>query len=166
MPFNVFSARRIATPGKGILALHPLVDVLEGRRFMSASVHDGVLTIDADDDDQSLHADAPRNEMPLHGDRVDDDGAPEMVVMDDAASVFSDRSIDASAEVMFSNLFHNRRGRPAPLALPAPEQIAQEGDETSDESESQDRFASRPLGGTMRPYLVARLDAGEETPFA
>jgi hypothetical protein len=42
-----FSGRRIKTPERGLLALHPFVDVLEGRSLFTATAHDGVMDVTA-----------------------------------------------------------------------------------------------------------------------
>src|SRR5688572_17030223 len=39
------SGRRIKAPERGLLAIHPFVDVLEGRSLFTATAHDGVMDV-------------------------------------------------------------------------------------------------------------------------
>src|SRR2546423_5492322 len=41
------SGRRIKAPERGLLAMHPFVDVLEGRSLFTATAHDGVMNVTA-----------------------------------------------------------------------------------------------------------------------
>src|SRR4051812_34696 len=41
-----FSSSQIDTPSRGVFAMHPFVDVLEGRSFLCAPGHKGVFAVD------------------------------------------------------------------------------------------------------------------------
>src|SRR5436853_291341 len=117
----LFSSRRIRGPRQGMLGMHPLVDVLEGRSFLCATLHDGVVAVedptgDAGKPDQLLTQDQETGHPSCFSREekrnvlLAEDGAPVQVVLpwQQERAVFSRSSIDEGGETLFANLFHDR----------------------------------------------------------
>jgi hypothetical protein len=176
----LFSARRIKTPERGLLAMHPFVDVLEGRSLFTASAVDGVLAVDAvvdvpnRDSAASPWSTEPIDAAPATDGPLDDTDVliarttPGAVVLkpNTTGSAFSsERTIGDTDETLFGNVVWDRRGRYEPQPLPTEEQIAAaRADSTGrtffaadDGGIDASPFASdRPLTGAMSPYLTMR----------
>jgi hypothetical protein len=166
-----FSGRRIKTPERGLLAMHPFVDVLEGRSLFTATAHDGVLDVTA-------VADAPAGEATeaswsteyIDGESAaaaaDDDGlagllaatTPSRIELDaeTTGSAFADAGpIGDTGQTLFGNIQWDRRGRAESPPLPTDAQLAAARQTLPAGPTHGSTFhAGRTLTGAMRPYLM------------
>lgn len=171
-----FSAKRIKTPSRGLLSMHPFVDVLEGRNLFTATAHDGLLDIgQLVDGPASDHAVSPWSNTTI-GDAAGDDAIVDPAVAlarqttphqfglkpETSGAPFSDRTIGDSPWALFGNALHDRRGKFDPQPLPTDEQIA--AARAADEGEPV--FATgRTLSGAMAPFMTMAMTQGNH-PFA
>lgn len=167
----VFSSRQINTPSRGVFSMHPFVDVLEGRSFLCATVHEGVFAVEALDATSAPRPAAaeatPAETDGLRAVEFDagaarpglllSDGAPAHVVVGvgDDEGVFSTAPITGGDETLFANVFRDRRGAPAPLALPAPPitDLATSAQPATDAPPSTPFYGGRAMNGAMRPFI-------------
>ncbi|HEX8912582.1 MAG TPA: hypothetical protein VF796_09515 [Humisphaera sp.] len=177
----MFSGRRIKAPERGLLAMHPFVDVLEGRSLFSAVAHDGVVDVDAVVDVPAREgAGSPWSTRAIGSGAAveadDDDGTAALVVRTTPGQVevkpatpgsafASGRTIGDTNQTLFENVVWDRRGKLEPVPLPTDEQIAAARAAGTgrtyyepDESGNTDSpFATgRTLTGAMAPYLTMR----------
>jgi hypothetical protein len=177
MLLSQFSGRRIKRPEKGLLSMHPFVDVLEGRNLFTATLQDGVLNVHAvidapaSDDTPSFWSQEPITADDLS---ADDSGGglsellatttPNVIELGHgvAASAFAtDTIIGDDAQTLFGNALYDRRGRFEQQPLPSDEQIAAARENMADSPFR----AGRPLTGAMAPYLTMTVHH-ETHPFA
>lgn len=178
MLLSNFSGRRIKRPEQGLLALHPFVDVLEGRNLFTATLHDGTLNVTAvidapaADDTPSFWSDQPITT----GDAATDEAAgglhellttttPGHIALAHGVtgSAFaSDTLIGDNDSTLFGNALYDRRGRFDQQPLPTDEQLAAARVNMNADNPFR---AGRPLTGAMRPYLTMTVEH-ETHPFA
>lgn len=171
-----FSVKRIKTPSKGLLSMHPFVDVLEGRNLFTAVAHDGNLEIaQLVDGPASEHVTSPWSNTAI-ADTADDD-----VIVDAGAALarqttphhfelkpetsdapFSDRTIADTPWALFGNALHDRRGRFEPQEIPTDEQIAAA---RAADTGGPVFATGRSLNGAMAPFMTMSA-AQQNHPFA
>lgn len=178
----LFSGRRIAAPERGLLAMHPFVDVLEGRSLFTATAHDGVLDVTAVVDAPPGEAAAsPWSVLPVSADAQG--GPPQVDAADGlgtllaattpprielrpgtAGSAFAGEvTIGDSPATLFGHGLHDRRGRDECPALPSPGQVAAARAAGSPVGGGNSPFSiGRPLTGAMRPYLTMAVEQADE----
>ena len=168
----LFSGKRIKTPERGLLSMHPLVDVLEGRSLFTGAAHDGVVDIEA-----VIEAPAsPRGRSPWSVQTIEPKAvvdappttdlairhAPGQIQVKPTAtgSAFGDETvIGDSDQTLFANVIWDRRGRFDPVPMPTDEQIAAARaarDAAEVDVSSADFAQGRSLTGAMNPFLVMK----------
>lgn len=171
-----FSLKRIKAPSKGLLSMHPFVDVLEGRNLFTGSAHDGILDVQQVVDARSSEVRA----MPWSANTIADE--TDAIVVDSPATAlvrqttphqfelkpetsgtaFSESSIDDTPWALFGNALHDRRGTFEPQPLPTEEQIAAARNaDTGDVVFS----TARSMTGAMAPFLTMSITQ-QNHPFA
>ena len=172
-----FSLKRIKTPTRGLLSMHPFVDVLEGRSLFTAAAHDGLLEIkQVVDVPSSEHSLSPWSSTSIGTDLsadVIEDPALELARQtsphqfelkpDTTDAAFSTAAIDDSPWALFGNALHDRRGRYEPQEIPSDEAIAAARDSTVPDDPV---FATaRSMSGAMAPFMTMTA-AQQNHPFA
>ncbi len=171
-----FSLKKIKAPTRGLLSMHPFVDVLEGRSLFTATAHDTVLAIECTiDAAPPEHAVSPWSNQTIGGEAVDVVEAPATALARQTAphhfelkpethSSFSDSTIGDGGWALFGNALHDRRGRFESQPIPSDEAIAaaREARSTGVDTAFSD---GRSLSGAMAPFLTMSV-AQENHPFA
>ena len=184
MAIRVSAERRNGDSGAGLVYAIPLplVDVLEGRNFLSGSAPLYVAAAPAGE--SAVTAGNPAEEDEVSDDGSDgasgyvmdyDGGQPHRVVRRELLGLvepacvevttaageltFSVTEIGDGDDVLYGNMVHDRRGRalPAPAALPA---LPAPGRDSEDKREEPRRNVfrdGRSLGGMMQPYLTMSM---------
>lgn len=171
-----FSRKRIKTPEHGLLALHPFVDVLEGRSLFTATAHDSVLDIqqlvDRPTSDYAISAWSNSSITAASSDTVDDAGTalarrttPHQFELkaETADAPFSTLAIDDTPWSLFGHGLHDRRGRFESREIPSDKAIAAARADASDNAEI--FAANRSMTGAMAPFLTMKVSQ-QNHPFA
>src|SRR5688572_31489951 len=119
-----FSFKKIKAPSRGLLSMHPFVDVLEGRSLFTATAHETVLAIESTvDAAPPEHAISPWSSTTMGSEAVDVVEAPATALArqttphqfelkpETTHSSFSSSTIGDGAWALFGNALHDRRGR-------------------------------------------------------
>jgi hypothetical protein len=173
-----FSGRRIRTPEQGLLAMHPFVDALEGRSLFTATLHAGVLHVEAVVDvparaeltspwstQQIAPAAGPPDDEPRDLLEVT---TPDVIELKPGTtgSAFADTMIGDTTRTLFGNALHDRRGRYDPQPLPSDDEIAEARHDLAATKGTASPFnTGRRLTGAMMPFLMMSVDATDH-PFA
>ena len=172
----MFSAKKIKTPDRGLLAMHPFVDALEGRSLFTATAHDGLLEVaqvqqvgpgTTYQSPWSEHAIAPAADaLPCPVTTLARLNAPARIEIQSApsATTFSEGNcIGDGQQTLFENVNWDRRKAWEPAPLPTQEMLdaarAARRDSLADltTGASGDAFCDRrAFTGAMRPYLTVR----------
>jgi hypothetical protein len=175
------SVRRIKAPERGLLAMHPFVDVLEGRSLFTATAHDGVmdvtLVLDASPAEDAV---SPWSNEPITaGESIDtpEDGALsqllaqttpgriELKPQTSGSAFAADTTIGDTAWTLFGNALWDRRGQHDPFDVPTDEQITAARIKHLDADEDESPFVlGRPMTGAMAPYLMMSVEHADH-PF-
>lgn len=171
------TSRRIKAPQRGLLTLHPLVDVLEGRSLFTATAHDGVLAVEsvvvAPPPAATLSpwsarairtAESAAAEDPVTA--VAGRGTPAVVELrpETTGATFGATTIGDSPWALFGNALHDRRGSFFPRPLPTAEQIEAAGNASTDDL-TLALAGGRSITGAMMPFLTMAADHARH-PFA
>lgn len=186
-----FSSNRIQGPKQGLLAVHPFVDVLEGRELFCVAFNGIVVPGHAEGADlPPANAAAAPAELAAPAYGVDgatffsngaqvvaparpapaNDYLPAVIqgkAREAKAGPFSARSIEDDAAALFNNVFHDRRGRSEAATLHL--EVSTGTDRRAEDDDVVDAASpfrdGRSLGGTMRPIVTMSM-VEEEYPFA
>jgi len=170
-----FSLKRIKRPACGLLAMHPFVDVLEGRDLFTATAHDGMLDVcHFIDGPVSAHAQSPWSELEVVDAEEAADPDPTTALALRTAShqfelkasasdsTFCASVIDDSPWALFGNALHDRRGPHQSLPIPDEAELAAARQRDAGPAV----FAGgRSLTGAMAPFLTMKITQGNH-PFA
>jgi hypothetical protein len=173
-----FSGRRIRTPEQGLLAMHPFVDALEGRSLFTATVHAGVLHVEAVVDvparaelaspwstQEIAPAATPPDDEPRE---LSEATTPDVIELKPGTtgSAFADTTIGDTTRTLFGNVLHDRRGRFELQPLPSDDEIAEARHERTATRDAASPFnTGRRLTGAMMPFLTTSVEASNH-PFA
>ena len=170
------SVRRIKAPERGLLAMHPFVDVLEGRSLFTATAHDGVMdvTLVVDATPAEEGASPWSNEPITAADSYEQPGDAglgqllaettpgriELKPQTSGSAFAADTTIGDSEWTLFGNALHDRRGQHDPFDVPTDEQIAAAREKLVEAGEGTGvAFAlGRPMTGAMAPFLTMSVE--------
>ena len=181
-----FSGRRIKSPERGLLSMHPFVDVLEGRSLFTATAHAGAMEVTAvvdvrqtDDTGNPWSAEyiAPTGEASNESDPFDAGTAAGLVAATTPGRIDLEVGTTGSAfavagpigdtdQTLFGNALWDRRGRGESARLPTDAELAAARETLGSTGVAGTSFRDgRSLTGAMRPYLTMSADQTNH-PFA